>query len=323
MATLEADVAILMPKISDMNRFSTRYAGLSAALGTLGVSHFYANGHVTYNEELDAFGQVFDVARQQFDEYGAAPVVRDLTMPKDDMPLYHSDARLVHDPVTNSFLADKSNLYLAAPDIHPVTALVTNKTYADGLKAVPGEQVVIKPVRGMLSKDVQVLPRLEATQLRLPKGDYMVQEFIDTSGGIPSLGIEGVHNVRGISIGGLIIGGIARLQTAGGNILRDDIYGRYIGPDELPESMRAIAGTVHEVLAGQPGDNKNVIAIDFMRGVNAAGEVVDVLCETNRRPQRISAYDLVTGGNLDDAGIATLAGQWDKAEAEMLAGMVA
>jgi glutathione synthase/RimK-type ligase-like ATP-grasp enzyme len=322
MAAFEADVAILMPKISDTERFSIRYAGLSAELGMLGISHFFADGHVSYDVELNEFGQVFDVTRQRFDESGAAPVVRDLTMPKRDMPLYHSGARLVHDPRTNSFLADKSNLYLAAPGIHPTTALVTHNTVSDGLDVVPGERVLVKPVSGMLSQGVQVLPKLEAAKLELPDGRYMLQEFIDTSGGVPQLGIEGVHNVRGITIGGLIIGGIARVQTDGGNILRDDIYGRYVGPDELPESMQAIASTVHGVMAELPGNNKNVLAIDFMRGVNAAGELVDVLCETNRRPMRISAYNL-NKGNLDDDGIRILASQWDKAEAEMLAEMVA
>jgi hypothetical protein len=75
---------------------------------------------------------------------------------------------------------------------------------------------------------------------------------------------------------------------------------------------------VHEVLVSKPEEGHAVIAIDTMRGLNAEGELVDVLCEVNRRPQRISRYDLRSTKNTDPQGIAWLASEWDKHEAEML-----
>lgn len=322
MEPLSADVAILMPKISDFERFSIRYAGLSEELGALSVAHFFANSHNSFDPRAVAFANVIDVHNHIVAGQGRAPVIRDLTMPSEDKPLYGSGLHLVHHPDTNAFLADKSNLVKQAPEIHPATALATARNVHEALDIVPGERVIIKPVRGMVSKGVQIVSKHEAANLHLADGKYLVQEFIDTSRGIPSMGIEGVHNLRTISIGGVAVGSIARVGGKGGEILSGDIYGAYVSNDQLSDRMHDIIDTVHDVLATQPGDNRNVIAIDLMRGLDSSGEMVDVACEVNRRPMRISAYDM-DKDNLDEDAIRTLAEQWDRAEAAMLAGMVA
>jgi hypothetical protein len=59
-----------------------------------------------------------------------------------------------------------------------------------------------------------------------------------------------------------------------------------------------------------------------MRGIDASGERRDVLCEVNRRPLRISPWDLRDENNLEPAAITEMARRWDKAEAAMLADLV-
>ena len=88
--------------------------------------------------------------------------------------------------------------------------------------------------------------------------------------------------------------------------------------DQLSDGVQEIVDRVHAILGDLPGSGKNVIAIDIMRGFGADGEMRDLLCEVNRRPQRISLYDALDERNLDIPGIRRLSKQWDIHEADML-----
>lgn len=144
-------------------------------------------------------------------------------------------------------------------------------------------------------------------------GADMIQANIDASAGIPELGVKGAHYIRAISVGGKVLGSIARSGNS---------YGAYIGNDNLPDGMHKIVAAAHTVLANQPGEGKNVVAIDMVRGINASGDQVDVLKAVQRKPFRISKYDLRSDEHLDKPGLLHLANLWDVAEAAMLAQQV-
>lgn len=322
MAIHEADVAILMPALSGgYEKFGVRYAGLAGELALHDVDTVFVESHTSYDPDTLSFANPFTVTHEILADAAKAPVVRDLTMPPGDRPLYDpaNGIRLVHHPDTNNFLASKASVFKALPDAHPKTALVTAATIGNYLSEIPGERVVVKPVRGMASQGVEIVTKQEAERLKLADGDFILQEFIDTSGGIPSLGVEGVHNIRVLSIANLAIGSIARVGGDGKDMLRHDVWGAFIGNDDLPESMHGIVNQVHEVMATLPGDGQNVIAVDLMRGINAAGEQVDLLGEVNRRPMRVSQWDIVQGTFKDERAVRELASLWDKSEAAMLA----
>jgi glutathione synthase/RimK-type ligase-like ATP-grasp enzyme len=324
MATTEYDVAILMPKITDMERFTVRYTGLSQALSALSMDSFFAESHVSYDDQLHGFHSTFDVNYGNLATSATATVVRDLTMALDAKPLYEDEQapKIVHHPDTNRFIANKVNLATEAPQIHPHTIVVSADTVSEAVDGIPGDKVLLKPTTGMVSKGIYVLSKQEAATAKYGPGQYLLQEFIDTSGGIPSLGIEGMHNLRVISVGSVAVGAIARVGSKDKDILKDDVYGSFTDVDNLPEAMHTIVDTVHEVLHRQPGSGENIIAIDIMRGRNGSGELVDVLCEVNRRPMRVSRYSLRDNGNLDNGAILRLAKLWDRAEAELLARQV-
>lgn len=322
MHLLEADLGILMPIVTDHERSTIRYAGLSTELAKLSVDHYFADGHASFDADTRSFANVHDVQNDPLAARASSPLVRDLTMALDNKPLYGAGLRIVQDPEFNRAMANKARMYEELKDVHPATLIVDQADVANAIAALPGRFAVVKPVVGQQSKGVEIVDR-ETDRLQLPEGTYLVQDFIDTSRGIPDLGVEGTHNVRVISINGLAVAGIARVNhQTDGHMLKDDIYGRAFSPDELPESMHSIISTVHDMTGKLPGENKNVIAIDMMRGINAEGEMVDVLCEVNRRPMRISRYDTRNKNNLDNDGLLRVGKAWDKAEAAMLADMV-
>jgi glutathione synthase/RimK-type ligase-like ATP-grasp enzyme len=175
----------------------------------------------------------------------------------------------------------------------------------------------------MRSQGIRVLTKHDIARAGIQPGRYLVQEFINTTAGMPEIGVAGMHNIRTISVGGRMVGSIARIKGKAKDILKDDVYGAFIDNKSLPASMHAIVDAVHTVLKHQPGHSRNTIAIDMMRGLDGKGEQVDVLCEVNRRPARISPYNLLKPENLDEPGILRLGKLWDKAEAALLARYIA
>jgi hypothetical protein len=310
-----------MPKVENHERTQIRYEGLVHELGVRGADYFFAEQHLSYDASTHSFSEPRDIARNlRTDLSGEASIVRDLTMTLHDQPLF-SDVdgpTVVHHPNLNRFIANKDNLVESAPEIHPLTLVVDRNEINEAIASLPGSKVVVKPTIGHLSRDVVVGHKAEVATSEFAEGRYLVQEFIDTSSGMPEHGIEGVHNLRILSVDNHPIGAVARVGGRSGEMLSGDFYGNVLEFDHLNMDVQRIVGTVHDILNRLPGDGRNVIAIDTMRGVNSSGDMVDVLCEVNRRPQRISRYDLRDQRNLDMKGIEWLGSQWDKHEAEML-----
>lgn len=317
---MKESIAILMPKITDNERFTVRYSGLASEIGKHGVTAAFAQSHTSYNPDAHGFDEMHDVDLNPLTPYdlGRAAVVRDLTMPKtDSQPIYLDlfSPTLVHDPVFNSYLRNKANLYYDLPGLHPSTIIASHDELDEAVATIQGKKVVVKPITGMASQGVFIGDK-DDVGVR-PEGIYMVQEFIDTHRGVSELDIDGVHNVRIVSIDSQIVGAVGRVNTAEAVMLQDDIYDKVYRPDELPESFLAISDAVHKTLKQLPGQGRNIIAIDVMRGIDSEGEQVDVLCEVNRRPMRISDYDLLSPQK-DPVGIAWISRQWDAHEATML-----
>lgn len=320
----EIAVGVLMPRIHDWERFAIRYRGLEEQIECLGMTALFAEGYTTYQADTHGFSDTLTVSRAAGDpsEY-KMPVVRDLTMQNTLSNAIYHDAQapeLVNTLALNTYLKDKSNLASDLPDIHPATIVANHQDVEEAVAATPGETVVVKPVTGERSIGVFIGNKQDVPR-DLQAGCYLVSEFIDTSGGFESLGISGVHNVRMLSINSQLVGAIGRVQPVPGRqTLEDDEYGRVYLPETLPTELHHIADAVHRALKTKPGNGKNVVAIDTMRGIDASGEQVDRLVEVNRKPLRISAYSLRKTGVCDPTGMAWLADQWDKHEAALLVG---
>lgn len=326
MYSREADVAILMPTINPENkqRFIERYSGLSQELRIAGAAHAFAFGHASFTEE-DGFYPLHDANMQRVAMTWKGGVVRDLTMTSEARPIYAyvdahpSDIQVVHTPEINRHIADKAKMYDLLYEEQPVTVSTEQHRLLDAADVIPGEKVVIKPTTGMLSQGVQIVAKTALASLDLGAGTWLVQEYIDTTPGIPELTIAGVHNLRAIAIAGRVIGLVSReMPNNGAKMLRNDYYGRCFSPDQLPESMYTVLETSTRKIAGLAGGKDTVIAIDLMRGVSADGQTRDYICEVNRRPLRISPYDLRDKRNTDPDGLLWIAKNWDKAEAAML-----
>ena len=315
-------IGVLMPKIANYERFSIRYAGLEEQLKDLGAVALFAFSHNSYDSHTHTLSNLLSTKLSLITKMARPKIVRDLTMPKEDnKPIYMDPLapRIVHDPATNAFLRDKRNLVNLLPELHPQTFVSHKNEVREAAAAICGELVVVKPVIGQRSQGI-FIGRKKDIPNNLTGEEYLIQEFIDTANGIEELGIKSVHNVRVLSVDSEVIGAVGRINDAGGNYLhgdQNDAYGTVYLPEDLPSSMLQIVELVQQKLKNFPGDGHNVIAIDLMRGFNSQKEEVDVLCDVNRRPLRISRDDLLKPQR-DPQGLEWLATQWDSTEAQLL-----
>ena len=315
-----------------------RYADLTRELtAEHGLSVGIVQSHDKYDPATDSFTEVAVATygldgllhRTGSERMYAPHVIRDLTMPKEDAQPVHvaaSGRTFVNPPALNKLLRRKDLVYNQMPELQPGTIITSAAEVSSVVDRAPWSRLVVKPAMGMLSAGVITGTKAEL-RTALADSPYdsdkalLVQEFLDTSGGIPELDVVGLHNIRVIMVGGVAVLNCIRQSGNRADILHDDDYGKF--GVELPDSMQQLIEQGMQALErAVPDANDSVIAIDLMRGIDANGEQRDVICEINRRPLRISRYDLLDTV-IDQAGLARAALAWDVAEARLLASKVA
>lgn len=331
------DVTILMPQSHNLDRTMRRYSGLFRELEVLGVEAVIAETHDSYQDGRFTYG----VAPSERDEEGfisdldrvgtfTPKVVRDLTMPKVDKPIYHdSNVTLVHQPAFNEFVRDKAKVAELFMPIQPRTTVVDSRAAAlEAIEDTIGSEVVVKPTVGSTGDGVIVGSKQEVVdELSQSNSDYadeydypaLVQDFVETQPGIPELGVEGRHNYRVIMIGGISIFGFGRAVKNGEWKIDGDSWENLVfhDPEQFPTDLQTAVTQVQTGLSTLPDGQNTIVAADFMRGyVGTPEDSRMYLCELNRRPLRNSPWDG------DYQNLLWAAGQWDKHEARLLAAKV-
>lgn len=110
---------------------------------------------------------------------------------------------VVNDPQFHAFCNDKPATYRLFEDVSPASALARSKKDLEtALAKIPGDRVVAKPAEGAGGKGVVIGSREEI--LRAAHAyPLILQEFIDSSGGIPGI-VEGTHDLRFIIVAGIL-----------------------------------------------------------------------------------------------------------------------
>ncbi|QQS20991.1 MAG: ATP-grasp domain-containing protein [Candidatus Moraniibacteriota bacterium] len=92
----------------------------------------------------------------------------------------------------NRILTDKWETYTVIPDIHPKTILFQENDDSKKILDISSSLVVIKPRYGFGGKGVTVSTKENFKPIKTP---FIVQEFIETSAGIPNI-TKGRHDLR-------------------------------------------------------------------------------------------------------------------------------
>ncbi|CAN5444094.1 hypothetical protein BH10PAT3_BH10PAT3_1490 [soil metagenome] len=327
----QADVAVLLPTVTDWERTKVRYGGLAEELISRGVTVVFAESHDSYQGE----GVFRDTLRPIDPRLGSIAafvgeksvkpkVLRDLTMPTGPKPLYTDESGpvLVHHPTINELLISKSGVYDLMREMQPFSiSHVKNEDIEEAVASMPGRKVVIKPDTGMAGQGVIIGSKSEAVAAYIAephKGLSIVQDAVDMSSGLEEHKVKGVHNVRFIAIGGTAVFGFVRNDESGSMTMQGETFEHrnFLLPEDFQDGLLSVLSSSQKQFATLPHSAETIVAFDLMRGVDYTGESREFLLEVNRRPLRNSPYD---GSSTNTLWASQ---EWDKAEAALLARVV-
>lgn len=179
----------------------------------------------------------------------------DVVLDKGDTIEFQFDAAttVVNDRRFHALCNDKSAMYERFADLCPATVRVDAP---DGLAAamerIPGERVVAKPVVGACGRNVVIGSRDEvlAAAHEYP---LLLQEFIDTTGGIPGL-VDGAHDLRVCIVGGAIAYVLVKIPKPGLLVSNYALGGtlKVLDDDRYPADALAMAKRIDAEFAEFP-----------------------------------------------------------------------
>jgi glutathione synthase/RimK-type ligase-like ATP-grasp enzyme len=227
--------------------YQLSYFELSQAVAALGGEMFMACGQKSYQGNgvfsegwlIDAPGKYTKMTSPKADViFDKGGFVSDATVP------------IFNHPELSEICSDKFVMYQKFAEYCPKTFLARDqKELAEALAALATPMGVIKPVDGFEGHDVfiQTIKKLHTGTYTFP---VLVQEFMDTSGGIPGI-IEGTHDLRVALFNDTILYSYVRTPPPGkftANVAQGGTF-RMIDVAQLPTKVTDIVKKIDAQMA--------------------------------------------------------------------------
>lgn len=218
---------------------------------------------------------------------------------------------MVNEPALHDLCWSKEKTYEVLGEFHPQTLVAQNQNdLADLLKKIPGDRVALKEFTGSSGDGVFVGNKTEAlgTGLKFP---LIVQEFIETSGGVPGI-TNKRHDIRVVLADGEPIAATLRTPPEGG--LKSNIgYGgetRLLNLESLPAELLALCKKIDQKM--RAFSKYRLYSVDFGLTPNGwrmfeANGMPGIISQ-GRGPQAVPYQDKLT----DFLRKITLAGQQER-----------
>lgn len=178
------------------------------------------------------------------------PVTVDVLYNKGEAFPADDDTRMINAPALDALCRHKERTIAAFPEYFPASRLVqSSRELAAALDALHGDILVSKPTDSWGGQGVYVGPRGGVAQ-GITTYPALVQEFIDTSAGIPGI-VDGTHDLRILMIGGRVALCYVRVPPSGSTVANVAQGGNIIlvPDDQIPAASLAIAMSIDAKLA--------------------------------------------------------------------------
>lgn len=212
-----------------------------------------------YDIEKDLFNDSWEFVNGSWQRSGPIKpdLVYDKTSSRSDRDpvreLIIARYRFMDDPAFTRFANDKYEMSRALPQYFKAYQKFGDAAaFAAFLKQFPGSRLVIKPVSGSGGRGVHIVTREEAALLTL-EFPVIVQEFIDSSHGIPGI-TDTYHDLRLVFIGDELVYSYVRTPKEG-SFLANIAQGgsmRIVPSEALPESLLSIIRDSQRLFARFP-----------------------------------------------------------------------
>ena len=189
---------------------------------------------------------------------------------------FHGDpnAHVINDPELDAICLDKRKTVTLFPKQSPLTLEVSNREQANAAITKLGTTfAVAKPIDGKEGVGVFIGPKMEVAA-SIPHYPYLLQEFIDTSGGIPGI-TDGLHDLRMIHVNEEIVLAFIRIPAAGKFIsnLAQGGTKQELRLEQLPKEALEISKEVEGELARF---GTRVYSIDIGRDRSGVWKIIEL-----------------------------------------------
>ena len=180
----------------------------------------------------------------------------------------------VNDLNFTKIVDDKFVTSLIFPEWSKKSSLI--KSQAELEKILPElktPKIVVKPVSESGGKGVHIIEKTEISKLDLI-GENIVQEFIDSSGGVPGVSSK-MHDLRLVFVGDKLIYSYIR-EPKDGSFLANLAQGGkliIVPEDKLPRSLESIICSINETFDSFAN---RILAVDFMFDENQKPWIVEL-----------------------------------------------
>jgi glutathione synthase/RimK-type ligase-like ATP-grasp enzyme len=153
--------------------------------------------------------------------------------------------------------------------------LVKNKKeFFEAVKLIKSDKVVAKPLNESGGKDVMILDKKNISKIPKIKGTFILQEFIDSSRGVPGFS-SSLHDLRLVFVNNKIIYSYIR-EPKKGSYLANLAQGgslKIVPENKLPKSLDPIIKYANEIFETF---NPRIYSIDFMFDENKKPWIVEL-----------------------------------------------
>ena len=165
--------------------------------------------------------------------------------------------RFVNDPWFTIGVGSK----LAPAMLFPEYAVPAKLVWApeqlpSALDALSGDKVVAKPMEGLEGRSVGIHAREDILAFGaedIPDGGLILQEFLDTSSGVPGV-VEGTHDIRLVFLGDRVSYAAVRTPPEGSLLANVSLGGskRVLDPSEVPSALEPVIRSINERFSAFP-----------------------------------------------------------------------
>lgn len=172
------------------------------------------------------------------------------------------DVLMINPPIITKIAQSKIEMYKYFTGLQPYSLVSHNKGEAvAAAEKIPGDKIVVKEPEGSGGKEVYIGDK-EKVLAELPdRYPILIQEFLDTSPGIPGI-VEGVHDVRVSLCGGDVISYYIRSAKEGEQRANVAQGGKmlYLDAKEVPADLLRTVQSIDRLFHRYP----RYYSIDFM-----------------------------------------------------------
>ena len=159
----------------------------------------------------------------------------------------NEEVGILNNPELEELCKDKILTYQRFPDLMPETREFSDNNAKEMLDKYG--KIVLKPRFAFGGKGIHIVE--DRDEIPEIEEAYIIQEFVDSSGGIDGI-VEGTHDLRGILVNGELRAGYVRYSDGEISNVSQGGSQHAVSPEEFPEAAKDIIEEVNSELEYSP-----------------------------------------------------------------------